>query len=150
MSEHHKRPNGSAKSENASEDEGQQEEEGPLSLIPKEVLESLPEEQRGHLSRVFSMFTQFAGPAIHPILQKVTTEHVSVILANLEKREVREHQSEGSWRRYQLLYFALSVSVVTGLIIYFTASGNTSLVAAILSGIAGLVGGYGVGRANRN
>ena len=48
--------------------------------------------------------------------------------------------------RYQFWYFLLGVSVIIGLIVFFTVSDNRDMIIPIIGVVAGFLGGYTTGR----
>lgn len=114
--------------------------------IPDEVLEHVPPEHRKAFVSAVSSVTQLAAPVVNPILQKVTSEHVSQVIDLAEGDSVREYDAGKSRRRYQFAYFLLGAGVTVGLIIFFTVSDNRDLIPPIVTAIAGFLGGLATGQ----
>ena len=118
--------------------------------IPEEVLEAVPQEHRQAVVRAMTSITQFAGPALNPLFQRLTSEHVSKIIDNRENQSVREHGADGSGRKYQFAYFLVGSCVTVGLIVFFTLIDNRDLLPPIVTGITGFLGGLAVGQRFRS
>lgn len=79
-----------AKNEEAEEDVG----------IPREIMESLPPEVRSQVRKSMSlsmMAGQFAAP--HPLLSKVTPQHIDKMLDYTESDNVRQQQDRAANRK---------------------------------------------------
>ena len=118
--------------------------------IPEEVLQAVPREHRQAVVRAITSITQFAGPALNPLFQRLTSEHVSKIIDNRENQSVREHGADGSRRNYQFAYFLVGGTVAVGLIVFFTLTDNRDLLPPIVTGITGFLGGLAVGQRFRS
>ena len=136
--------------ESPSSQEGEGQDAEPGIPIPEEFLAGVPSEQRQLIINAVRSVTQFAAPAFNPIFQRVTSEHVTSIIANVEKDNVREHDASTSQRRYQFAYFLLGTVFAVGLIVFFTVSDNRDLIAPIVTAVAGFLGGLAAGRHFRN
>lgn len=136
--------------EDSSSRSGNGEDAEPTTAIPEELLEGVPREHRQAISRAFSSVTQFAAPVFNPIFQKVTSEHVSQIIDNIEKDSVREHDADKARRWFQFAYFVLGAGATIGLIVFFIISDNGEFVPPIITGIAGFLGGLAAGPYLRN
>ena len=114
--------------------------------LPAELLAGVPKEHRQAIVRAFSSVTQFAAPVLNPIFQRITSEHVSRIIDNIENDRVREDNADKSRMRYQFGYFIIGLGVIVGLIVFFTVSNNRDMIIPIISLVAGFLGGYTAGR----
>ena len=114
--------------------------------VPPELLESVPPEHRRAVVSAFSSFTQLAGPVFNPIFQRITPDHLSQIIDNTENENIRDHEAEGSRRKYQFAYSILIGLVIVGLIVFFTVSDNRDMIAPLVAAVAGFLGGFGVGQ----
>lgn len=118
--------------------------------IPSDLLESVPPEHRPAVFRAFSSVTQLAGPIFNPIFQRITSDHISRIIDNRENESVREHEADGSRRKYQFAYAILVSIIIVGLIVFFTLSDNRDLIAPLVAAVAGFLGGFAAGQRFRS
>ena len=114
--------------------------------IPQEFLDSMPPEERNQFVQLISSITQFGGPIFNPVLRQFTAEHITQVIDNDEARSRREADAEKSGRRYQFTYFAITIAVLLFLVVFFTLQQRTDLITAVITGIAGLGAGFGLGR----
>lgn len=114
--------------------------------IPEEFLDSMPAEERNQFVQLISSITQFGGPVFNPVLRRITSDHITQLIGNDEARSRREAEAEKSGRRYQFTYFIITIAVVLFLVVFFTFQQRTDLITAVLTGIAGLGAGFGLGR----
>ena len=114
--------------------------------ISKEFLDNMPAEQRNQFVQLFSSITQFAGPVFNPVLRRITSDHITQLIGNDEARSRREAESEKSGRRYQFTYFIVTIAVVLFLVVFFTLQQRADLITVVLTGVAGLGAGFGLGR----
>lgn len=121
--------------------------ESPVPPIPSEFLENMAPEERSHIIRFFSSITQFAAPVFNPVLQRITPEHITQLINNDENRSQREAESEKAGRRYQFAYFAVTLIALLFLLVFFTLWERFDVLTAVITGIAGLGAGFGLGRA---
>ncbi len=116
------------------------------SLIPAEILENLAPEQRSHITRSFASMTQFATSAFSPVLQRITSDHITQIINNVEAQSNRESESEKASRRYQLVYFIVTLAALLFLLVFFTVRERFDILTSVITGIAGLGAGFGIGK----
>ena len=119
------------------------------SLVPPEVLESLPTEGRRKITRAFLSMTQYAGPMFNPIFRRITSEHLTKILDSTESENIRVHGSSASERKYQFAYFVLGLGAIVALLIFFAVREQYEILAAVVTGALGFGGGSGVGKLSR-
>ncbi len=141
----HTPKNPSPVEEPSSQTDGGQDGE-PSVEVPAEILAGVPKEHHQAIVRAFSSVTQFAAPVLNPIFQRITSDHVSRIIDNIENDRVREDNADKSRMRYQFWYFILGVGVIVGLIVFFTVSDNRDMIIPIIGVVAGFLGGYTTGR----
>lgn len=86
---------------------------GPVEAI----LKTLPEEEQGKFRSVVSTMLQFSGPAPNPLIDKITSEHLTKIIDGSEKQSERvavdRRESRGHTR----------FLVVAGMVTFLIASG---------------------------
>lgn len=70
-----------------------------------ELLEGVPPEHRSRIVGAFSSITQFAAPVFNPVLQRITTDHITQLIRNDATRSEREAAEEAGRRRYHFGYF---------------------------------------------
>lgn len=131
-------------SDSRTEPEGQnQEEETALS---SEILGTMPPESRGRVTRSFSSITQFASPVFNPVLQRITSEHISQVISNAAAQSNREAEAEKSNRRYQFSYFVVTIVALLSLLVFFAIREQYNVLIPVVTGITGLGSGFGIGK----
>jgi hypothetical protein len=114
-------------------------------VLPK-VLEGLPSDTMREIRSVMSMSM---GRMSHPIVEKLTPEHITTILQHGNEQDGRDFQSAGYIRRYFFLTLVLFVVLFVFLTVYFVGQGKVDLYFKVLSYfgtfVAGLLGGFGGG-----
>lgn len=120
--------------------------DSPAPPIPEEFMEGIPPEDRQAFLRVFGSVTQFAGPVLNPVLDKVSPEHISRIIDSIENESIREHGADSSRRKYQFAYFVIGACLIVGLIVFFTLSDSRDLIAPVVTGALGFLGGLAAGQ----
>ena len=83
------------------------------------LVERLPPEDKKVLTRVIASFTQYAGPAMNPLIRKITSEHIDKIIDYTEADSERTHDTSRSTRRYAYAYFVTSLVALWFLVWYF-------------------------------
>ena len=96
--------------------------------------------------RLTSMMMR-VSPAIDPLAEKLDASHISAVIENAERESRRTHDRETQRSRNQFLLSIAGIVAVLLLCLLFLAFGATDHLDAVLAAIAGLVGGFGVGRA---
>jgi hypothetical protein len=94
----------------------------------------------------FSAMMQFS-PGRDPLVEKMTTEHVTAVIANKDKDGERHHQEELAKIASHRWYFGGAIVSVLALCWLFLWYGKTEHLDAVLAAIVGLAGGFGLGRA---
>ena len=129
------------------EAEDAEEEAGP---VPPEILEGLPKEQRVKIERYFSASMMAVGSIGNPILQKLTPEHISDLIALSSKEVETEHEDKKDTRRIlAVLGFAVLAAAVGFACLLAVKQNNDLLIEVIKLGaiaVGGILGGYGIGR----
>lgn len=116
------------------------------SLIPSEILDSIPQESRRQFTRAFSSITQLARPIVNPVLGRITSEHITQMISNVEARSNRDADAEKSNRRYQFLYFIVALAALLFLMTFFTIREQYHLLASVVTGAMGFGSGFGIGK----
>ena len=138
-----------------SHENGDLDEEGLLS----DDLE-IPEQEERVIRQAIGMFMGFARPASNPLLSRFTSEHITQILNARENNSLRSHErgesearrahSAGNSERWLAAWFGtLILAAAVGLIIFFGIRETYEVVTAIIGGLLGFAGGFGVGRMRR-
>ena len=122
---------------------------GDDSGASSDVLGMVPRNRRAPFSRAFNSITQIVAPAVNPALEKITSAHFSKMLDNAENERIRESDADKSRRRYQFAYFLIGLSAVIGSVVFFTLTDNRDLIAPIVTGALGFLGGLAAGRYTR-
>lgn len=99
-------------------------------------------EMPGFVKRSFEQFGfQISHGRQNPLVEKMQPEHVTTVLENSDKSDAREHFSKRC-------YLGLGLFALFAICWLFLAYGATEHIDAIVSGVAGLIGGYGLGKAS--
>ena len=114
--------------------------------IPPEVLDNMPPEMRSEVTRAVSSITQVAAPIFNPVLQRVTSDHLTQIINNVDTQSDREAEAEKSNRRYQFAYFFVTIVVILGLLVFFAIREQYNVLIPVVTGITGLGSGFGIGK----
>ena len=109
--------------------------------IPKEMLDSLPPEQRSVFRSALSMSMGIFRPPTDPIRRRITSEHITQILENQEKSDQRYHSSENSDRWLLAWFGTMGVLATIGLTLFFGIREQYDIIAAIVTGVLGFAGG---------
>ena len=118
------------------------------SPLPAEIVGKLP----AHLQRVIqhSISATVMGNFPNPIVDKLTAEHISSMIAADEREGVRILEDQKHARNWQSIIAVLIIIAVSVLLGYFGFLQQNSLVAEIIKlaavGLGGFGGGYGFAR----
>jgi len=114
-------------------------------IIPQEILESIPAENRG---KVVSIIKQsiFSGVMRrgNPISEKITEEHISKLIEKSDNQDLRDREERKSQRNYNLILIIIGLFFLGFLIVYLKE--DKELLYKIIIAIISFVGGFGVGR----
>ncbi len=124
------------------EKEGKDEE----SLIPSEILEKLPAEDRSKILRQFTATMALGRVSVgNPLHEKITEKHIDKIIDGVDRTNDRIANDRKSTRRY-VFYGALTFLVVfVGLLVFFKLQGAGDTVLNLIIGGFSFVGGIGGG-----
>jgi len=112
------------------------------SIIPDEILESIPKEDRQMISRSLSIMGGMDMTS--PIAKKITPEHIGVLINNSEKQDVRD-SNDRNWKRgYHLVIMIFALGFVSFLVYLF--KDNQAVLVPLITGILAFLGGLGVGK----
>lgn len=116
-----------------------------LNMIPDEILESIPVEERG---KVVSIFKQSMISGImrrsNPIADKITPEHISKLIENSDEQDKRDRVERKGQQNYTLFLLITSL-IFLGFLIVFLKNEQELLVKILLS-IISFLGGFGLGK----
>ncbi len=90
-----------------------------------------------------------SGPGRDPFVEKMTPEHVTAVIAGKDKDGERKHTEELAKIGNQKLFICVGVVFVLLLCGLFLHYQQTDHLDAIIGALAGLAGGFGLGRASQ-
>lgn len=113
-------------------------------IIPQEVLDAIPPEDRKHVLSVIkrSMFASITRES-NPIFDKISSEHITSIIQNSDNQDQRDRRERWHERLINLLILVIVLAFV-GLIVWLL-KGDSDLLETILTFILSFAGGFGVG-----
>lgn len=117
---------------------------GPFDDVPglsPEILEALPQPVGERIRETFGLIS---GPVANPITKKVTSEHITQMIENDEKRSERNHSLKTSGRLFTFGYVVLAVVCFFGLAWMF-GSTDKDLFKQIVGFFATFAAGFGAG-----
>ncbi len=117
-------------------------------IIPEEVLDAIPEEDRGKVASIIKQ-TMISGVMrrSNPIAEKITPEHISQIISKSDDQDKRDRQERKGERNYNLLLIVIALLFVGFLIVFLQS--NEDLLLKIVIGIISFVGGFGFGQSRK-
>ncbi|MEA3496806.1 MAG: hypothetical protein U9R42_12335 [Bacteroidota bacterium] len=118
-------------------------------IIPDEILETIPIEERGKVVSIIkkSMISS-VSKRTNPIAEKITPEHITTLIENssvVDKRDRTERKSE---RNYNLILIIIGLVFVSFLVIFLQK--NINLLITIITAILSFIGGFGFGKSQKN
>lgn len=137
------------KDENKQEPKKQAEEttqSGGDTLIPNEILDAMPEEDRVRVEgyiRQFMMFSNISRRS-NPIAEKITEEHITKIIDKSENQDIRDKRDRNIDRLKELIILVIGLIFLTFLIIFL--KDNEEMLYKIILAIISFVGGFGFGK----
>ena len=117
-------------------------------IIPDEVLEALPEEDRGKVASIIKQ-TMVSGVMrrSNPIADKITSEHITQIISRSDDQDQRDRSERKGERNYNLILIILGLVFVAFLIVFLQS--NEDLLIKIVIGIISFIGGFGFGKSRK-
>ena len=114
-------------------------------LIPKDILNALPVEDRGKVVSIIkqSMFSEVMKRG-NPISEKITEEHITKLIEKSDNQDVRDREERKSQRNYNLILLIIGLVFLGFLIVYLKE--DKELLYKIIIAIISFVGGFGIGR----
>lgn len=113
--------------------------------IPEESLRKLEPEHQNIVRKMFTAMSIQSGIREHPILKKLTSEHVTNLINNDEKASIRECEERKDIRKNSLLIFGSILLSIIFLCVFFTLTNNKDTLYEILKIIGAFAGGFGAG-----
>ena len=94
--------NKSEKSELAKQDNSEKEESSET-VIPEEIFEAIPEEDRGRVASIIKQ-TMISGVMrkSNPIAEKITGDHITQIISKSDEQDKRDREERNSERKYNI------------------------------------------------
>lgn len=117
-------------------------------LIPEEILEAIPEEERGRVASIIKQ-TMVSGVMrrSNPIADKITTEHITQLISKSDVQDKRDREERKGERNYNLYLIGIGLVFVGFLIVFLQE--NEDLLIKIVIAIISFVGGFGFGQARK-
>ena len=124
---------------------------GEDSPIPQEILDQIPEPARTQIIETMVGVIS-TGPMQNPIVNKITSEHITQIINNNESQSQRTYEAQNTGRKYSLGY-ALLGSLLLSAFAYITIPSNPEffeqILETIITLVIGGVGGWGLSEYRR-
>lgn len=114
-------------------------------IIPDELLEAIPEGERGRISSIIRQ-TMISGvmKRNNPIADKITTEHITQLISKSDNYDKRDREERKGERNYNLVLTVMGLLFVGFLIVFLQS--NEELLIKIVIGIISFIGGFGFGQ----
>ena len=110
---------------------------------------AIPQEEANIVQRALGLVMGVVGPTGNPLLRRITSDHITQWLNNRENADRRAH-SAANFERWILVWFGTIILVAAvGLIVLFGIRETYEVVTAIIGGLLGFAGGFGVGKMRR-
>lgn len=126
----------------------EQESQNSEGIIPDEILEAIPEEERGKVASIIKQ-TMISGVMrrSNPIADKITTEHISQLITKSDEHDIRDRAERKSERNYNLLLVLIGLVFIGFLIVFL--QNNEDLLIKVVIGIISFIGGFGFGQSRK-
>lgn len=114
-------------------------------IIPEEVFEAIPEEDRGRVKKVVSQM-MISSPlrSGNPISEKITSEHITDLIKNSDAQDKRDRDERKTEKNYQIAFLVIGLLFMVFLIVFLKDSPD--LLYKILIALFSFLGGFGMGR----
>ena len=125
-----------------------QETSGSEDIIPEDILEGIPEKERGRVASIIKQ-TMISGvmKRSNPIADKITSEHITQLISKSDVLDKRDRDERRSERNYNLLLIIIGLAF-TGFLVVFLKN-NEDLLIKIVIGIISFIGGFGFGQSRK-
>lgn len=126
----------------------EQENSVPEGIIPEEILDAIPEEDRGRVASIIKQ-TMISGVMrrSNPIADKITTEHITQLISKSDDHDKRDREERKGERNYNLILILIGLVFIGFLIVFLQQ--NEDLLIKIVIGIISFVGGFGFGQTRK-
>ena len=120
-------------------------EDAETSIIPEEILESIPVEERGKVVSIIkqSMFSSITKRS-NPIAEKITSEHITQLITKSDEQDKRDRTERRSLRNYNLILLIIGLGFIGFLIVFL--QNDKELLIKIIVAIISFLGGFGLGK----
>lgn len=131
-----------------SEKDNEKVQDNTSEIIPEEVLEAIPEEERGRFKSFISQ-TMISGvmKRNNSISDKITTDHITRLIDNADIQDKRDRDERKSEKNYQLIFLIIALLFLGFLIVFL--KDNQELLYKIIIAIISFVGGFGLGKTSK-
>lgn len=117
-------------------------------IIPEEVLEGIPIEDRGKLiSMVKQTMISSVSRRSNPIAEKITPEHITTLIDNSSIADKRDREERNSERKYNVILIIIGLIFVSFLVVFLQK--NVNLLITIITAILSFIGGFGFGKSQQ-
>lgn len=122
----------------------------PLSEMAEEVndaIKDLPDDKKRIVQRTISLSMQGVMPMANPIIDKITPEHIQILITNADEEAKREDADKKDIRRYNLIITFIVLVFLAILLVVFkdNLDGISKIINPIIGAVLGFAGGYGYG-----
>ena len=117
----------------------------PEEIIPDEILQAIPAEDRGKVASIIKQ-TMISGvmSRSNPIADKITSEHISQLISKSDDQDKRDRDERKGERNYNLLLIIIGLIFVAFLLVFLQS--NEDLLIKIIVAIISFIGGFGLGK----
>ena len=125
-----------------------QESNNSENIIPEEVLEAIPEEERGKVAAIIKQ-TMISGVMrrSNPIADKITSDHITQLISKSDEQDKRDRVERKNEKNYNLILIIIGLIFIGFLIVFLKK--NEDLLIKIVIGIISFVGGFGFGQSKK-
>ena len=119
--------------------------EGTSNIIPDDLLEAIPIEDRGRFKNVITKM-MFSGVMKrgNPISEKITSEHISRLIENSNIQDERDRKERKSDKNYKIIFLLIGLFFLAFLI--FFLKDDKELLYKIIIAVFSFIGGFGLGK----
>ncbi|MDE2990063.1 MAG: hypothetical protein OXU21_03210 [Chloroflexota bacterium] len=91
-------------------------------------------------------FAMVSGPMRSPFWDAFTSEHLTAVIDGQAKESEREHIDRHRSRVFQVILLSLAIIAVFGVLAIAVWGNAREILLPVIGTLAGLIGGYGIGR----
>lgn len=125
------------------------ENENPLKTVKKvnEAINKLPENERRIFAEFQALTMQGVMPTSNPLVEKISPEHITTVLANVDKESERAYKFDILGKIIGSIVFVIILIAIVALIYVFRNHMNdiSEILKMLIYGSLGAFGGYGFG-----